>query len=93
MGIGYWENMDRWYAADGATTFVGTNLSPLSERFLVQSEDDCKQCQHTSSPLGNGAIVETSDKKILVLRRSNRVGEFPGYLVFPGGHPEPLPCG
>nr|GLL40840.1 nudix hydrolase 9 [Ipomoea trifida]GLL41058.1 nudix hydrolase 9 [Ipomoea trifida]GLL44306.1 nudix hydrolase 9 [Ipomoea trifida] len=74
-------------------TFVGTNLSPLSERFLVQSEDDCKQCQHTSSPLGNGAIVETSDKKILVLRRSNRVGEFPGYLVFPGGHPEPLPCG
>lgn len=41
-----------------------------------------------STPLGNGAIVETSDKKILVLRRSNRVGEFPGYFVFPGGHPE-----
>nr|GMD67147.1 nudix hydrolase 9 [Ipomoea batatas] len=74
-------------------TFVGTNLSPLWKRFLVQSEDDCKQCQHTSSPLGNGAIVETSDKKILVLRRSNRVGEFPGYLVFPGGHPEPNEVG
>lgn len=50
--------------------------------------DDCKQCQHTSSPLGNGAIVQTSDNMILVLQRSNNVGEFPGYLVFPGGHPE-----
>ncbi|XWS74190.1 hypothetical protein CRYUN_Cryun02cG0194800 [Craigia yunnanensis] len=45
-------------------------------------------CQHTSSPLGNGAIVETSDKKIVVLQRSNNVGEFPGHFVFPGGHPE-----
>ncbi|CAH9073025.1 unnamed protein product [Cuscuta europaea] len=74
-------------------TFVGTNLSPLWENFLVQSEDDCWQCQHTSSPLGNGAVVETSDKKILVLRRSNNVGEFPGYFVFPGGHPEPNEVG
>nr|GEY31534.1 NUDIX hydrolase 9 [Tanacetum cinerariifolium] len=74
-------------------TFVGTNLNPLWERFLVPSEDDCKQCQHTSSPLGNGAIVKTSDNKILVLQRSNNVGEFPGYLVFPGGHPEPEEVG
>ncbi|KAL3325214.1 hypothetical protein AABB24_039026 [Solanum stoloniferum] len=69
-------------------TFVGTNLSPMWERFLVPSEDDCIQCQHTSSPLGNGAVVETSDRRILVLQRSNKVGEFPGYFVFPGGHPE-----
>ncbi|KAK1420789.1 hypothetical protein QVD17_22655 [Tagetes erecta] len=74
-------------------TFVGTNLNPQWERFLVSSEDDCKQCQHTSSPLGNGAIVETVDNKILVLQRSNNVGEFPGYLVFPGGHPEPEEVG
>ncbi|KAG5578622.1 hypothetical protein H5410_058756 [Solanum commersonii] len=69
-------------------TFVGTNLSPMWERFLVPSEDDCIQCQHTSSPLGNGAVMETSDRRILVLQRSNKVGEFPGYFVFPGGHPE-----
>ncbi|GKG10680.1 NUDIX hydrolase 9, partial [Tanacetum coccineum] len=25
--------------------------------------------------------------------RSNNVGEFPGYLVFPGGHPEPEEVG
>lgn len=74
-------------------TFVGTNLSPLWERFLVSSEDDSVLCQHTSSPLGNGAVVETIDNKILVLQRSNNVGEFPGYFVFPGGHPEPQEVG
>ncbi|KAJ0979418.1 hypothetical protein J5N97_014892 [Dioscorea zingiberensis] len=74
-------------------TFVGTNLNPSWEMFLVPSEDDIIRCQHTSSPLGNGAVVETSDKKILVLQRSNNVGEFPGYFVFPGGHSEPLEVG
>ncbi|XP_010033178.2 nudix hydrolase 9 isoform X1 [Eucalyptus grandis] len=74
-------------------TFVGTNLNPLWERFLVPSQEDTIRCQHTSSPLGNGAIVETSDNKILVLRRSNNVGEFPGHFVFPGGHPEPQEIG
>ncbi|XP_054813182.1 nudix hydrolase 9 isoform X2 [Prosopis cineraria] len=74
-------------------TFVGTNLSHLWERFLVPSEDDSILCQHTASPLGNGAIVETIDKKILVLQRSNNVGEFPGHFVFPGGHPEPHEIG
>ncbi|XP_052197701.1 nudix hydrolase 9 isoform X2 [Diospyros lotus] len=54
---------------------------------------DCKQCQHTSSPLGNGAVVETSDKRIIVLQRSYNVGEFPGHYVFPGGHPEPQEVG
>ncbi|XP_050935398.1 nudix hydrolase 9 isoform X3 [Cucumis melo] len=74
-------------------TFVGTNLSPLWERFLVPSEDDSISCQHSSSPLGNGAIVETSDGKIVLLKRSNNVGEFPGHFVFPGGHPEPQELG
>ncbi|CAL9099435.1 unnamed protein product [Musa textilis] len=74
-------------------TFVGTNLSPLWERFLVPSTVDSLVRQHTSSPLGNGAIVETSDGKILVLQRSYNVGEFPGYFVFPGGHSEPQEIG
>ncbi|KAG6681574.1 hypothetical protein I3842_13G100600 [Carya illinoinensis] len=74
-------------------TFMGTNLNPLWEKFLVPSEDDSICCQHTSSPLGNGAIVETSDNKIIVLRRSSNVGEFPGHFVFPGGHPEPQEIG
>lgn len=74
-------------------TFVGTNLNPLWEKFLFPSEDDSMCCQYTSSPLGNGAIVETIDKKILVLQRSYNVGEFPGYFVFPGGHSEPQEIG
>ncbi|KAL3850722.1 hypothetical protein ACJIZ3_012604 [Penstemon smallii] len=74
-------------------TFVGTNLNPLWKRFLFPSEDDWKRCQHTSNPLGNGAIVETSDKAIVVLQRSTNVGEFPGHFVFPGGHPEPQEVG
>nr|XP_019710191.1 nudix hydrolase 9 isoform X6 [Elaeis guineensis] len=74
-------------------TFVGTNLNPLWEKFLIPSEDDSVRCQHTSSPLGNGAIVETSDNRILVLQRSYNVGEFPGYFVFPGGHSEPEELG
>ncbi|KAA8543924.1 hypothetical protein F0562_021899 [Nyssa sinensis] len=77
----------------GGHILHGTNLSPLWEKFLVPSEDDCRQCQHTSSPVGNAAIVETSDKRILVLQRSNNVGEFPGHFVFPGGHPEPQEVG
>ncbi|KAK9157948.1 hypothetical protein Scep_004522 [Stephania cephalantha] len=74
-------------------TFVGTNLNVMWKKFLVPSEDDFIQCQHTASPLGNGAIVETVDKKIVVLQRSNHVGEFPGHFVFPGGHPEPQEIG
>lgn len=30
---------------------------------------------------------------MLVLQRSNNVGEFPGHYVFPGGHPEPEEIG
>ncbi|XP_072958803.1 nudix hydrolase 9 [Typha angustifolia] len=74
-------------------TFVGTNLNPLWEKFLISSEDDTLRCQHMSNPLGNGAIVESSDKRILILQRSYNVGEFPGYFVFPGGHSEPQEIG
>ncbi|XP_020552621.1 nudix hydrolase 9 isoform X4 [Sesamum indicum] len=55
--------------------------------------DDWRRCQHTSNPLGNGAIVETSDQEIVVLQRSTNVGEFPRHFVFPGGHPEPQEVG
>ena len=44
---------------------------------------------HLSSPLGNAAIVETKDKKVVLLKRSKNVGECPDTIVCPGGHPEP----
>ncbi|CAI0452089.1 unnamed protein product [Linum tenue] len=56
---------------------------------VVLTVVDVIKCQHTASPLGNGAIVVTADNEIVVLRRSDNVGEFAGHLVFPGGHPEP----
>ncbi|KAL4189140.1 hypothetical protein AMTRI_Chr08g163980 [Amborella trichopoda] len=74
-------------------TFVGTNLSPLWEKFLISDENDSICGQHTASPLGNGAVVESADGKILVLQRSYNVGEFPGHYVFPGGHSEPQEIG
>ncbi|EFJ37819.1 hypothetical protein SELMODRAFT_163872 [Selaginella moellendorffii] len=74
-------------------TFVGTNLSPKWEKFLSPSTDDVLRCKHTSSPLGNGAIVETLDSQIILLQRSSNVGEYPGHLVFPGGHSEPSEIG
>lgn len=63
-------------------------LSIILSAPIFLFSDDSVLCQHTASPLGNGAIVEVIDKKILVLQRSNNVGEFPGHFVFPGGHPE-----
>ncbi|KAL2644806.1 hypothetical protein R1flu_012393 [Riccia fluitans] len=74
-------------------TFTGTNLSSKWQEFLVPSGDDLERCRHTGDPLGNAAVVETTDGKIVVLQRSADVGEFPGTLVFPGGHPEPEEAG
>ncbi|OIW08602.1 hypothetical protein TanjilG_03278 [Lupinus angustifolius] len=75
----------------GCTLHNGGGSDP--EPRLCLQLDDPVLCQHTSSPLGNGAVVETLDNKIIVLQRSNNVGEFPGHFVFPGGHPEPQEIG
>lgn len=66
----------------------GVSLDQNNSSFNLIGLDDSVRCQHMSNPLGNGAIVETSDQKIIVLQRSHNVGEFPGYYVFPGGHSE-----
>jgi len=42
-----------------------------------------------SNAIGNLAIVATIDKQIVLLKRSNKVATFRGYLDCPGGHPEP----
>ncbi|OWM68843.1 hypothetical protein CDL15_Pgr025030 [Punica granatum] len=75
-----------------ASLFNGKKFR-INDDGLKLKGNDPVRCQHTSSPLGNGAVVETSDKRIVILRRSNNVGEFPGHFVFPGGHPEPEEAG
>ncbi|KHN22007.1 Nudix hydrolase 9 [Glycine soja] len=71
-------------------TFVGTNLSPMWERFLFPSE----------GIKGKGMRVELCSLWICLLLfhpffdlNCNNVGEFPGHFVFPGGHPEPQEIG
>lgn len=57
---------------------------------VLLDADDVALCRHIASNLGNGAVVETSDNRVLVLQRGTDVGECPGQPVFPGGHPEVL---
>jgi 8-oxo-dGTP pyrophosphatase MutT (NUDIX family) len=77
-------------------SFMGTNLCDEWASLLQESAVEktaSKMCNDSACflacPLGNGAVVETSDGKVLLLKRSDNVGECPGMVVFPGGHPEP----
>eukprot|EP00871_Galdieria_phlegrea_P000904 jgi/Galph1/1814/GphlegSOOS_G493.1 len=60
--------------------------SPLT--FLMSPEKGSPE-KHLSRSLGNAAIVVTTDKYIVLLERSSKVGEGAGRWVLPGGHPEP----
>lgn len=42
-----------------------------------------------SSPLGNCAIVESSNNKIALITRAKGSGEYSGYIDTPGGHANP----
>ena len=61
-------------------SFLGTNCAPNWEQLDPTT---------MASPLGNAAIVETEDEKVVLLKRSGSVGEMPHTVVMPGGHPEP----
>ena len=63
--------------------FLGTNMSPNWHELKPEN---------LASPLGNAAIVETTDQKVVLLKRSQNVGECPDTIVCPGGHPEPEMC-
>ncbi|KAE8607444.1 hypothetical protein XENTR_v10011187 [Xenopus tropicalis] len=70
--------------------FLGTNWSgnakALQERGGREHGDPEA---YLAQPLGVGAALQCSDGRFVLLRRSNRVGEAPGLLDIPGGHPEP----
>lgn len=61
-------------------SFLGTNCGSRWQKLKPL---------HLASPLGNVAVVETSDHHVILLQRSALVGEMPNTLVMPGGHPEP----
>ena len=65
--------------------FLGTNCAP-NNWYEFGAEN-------LASPLGNAAIVETIDQKVVLLKRSQNVGECPDTIVCPGGHAEPKVIG
>ena len=71
-------------------SYIGTNCSEIRETLieLGQSLHGHSQVSMSDS-IGVGALLLSSDNKIMLIRRSSRVGEHCGKLDLPGGHPEP----
>jgi 8-oxo-dGTP pyrophosphatase MutT (NUDIX family) len=68
-------------------SMVGTNSSAR------WSELERHDPSLLANPVGNSAIVETSDGCVVLLQRSKTLLEAPGLWVFPGGHAEPKAVG
>eukprot|EP00736_Rhodelphis_marinus_P009717 Rmarinus@m.6312 len=69
-------------------SFLGSNMAD-SWKEIVNTHG----VEYLASPLGNGAILETTDGKIPLIQRSLLVGEGCGLYALPGGHPEPASAG
>lgn len=70
--------------------FVGTNLAKTAMQLREQGDQDFGNSQaYLAEPLGVGAVLQTADDNFVFLRRSLCVGEAPGKIDVPGGHPEP----
>ncbi|XP_070622321.1 uridine diphosphate glucose pyrophosphatase NUDT22 [Erythrolamprus reginae] len=70
--------------------FVGTNLAETAGQLREKGHKDFGNSQaYLAEPLGVGAMVHTADDNFVFMRRSLRVGEAPGKIDVPGGHPEP----
>ena len=71
-------------------SFLGTNYGSFVQMLIQDGITNCGDGRaYMSDPLGVGAVCLTSDEKIVLIRRSMHVGEFPGFFDVPGGHPEP----
>ncbi|XP_030074325.1 uridine diphosphate glucose pyrophosphatase NUDT22 isoform X1 [Microcaecilia unicolor] len=70
--------------------FIGTNWSSQAAYLQQQGQADFEDSQaYLAEPLGVGAMLHTADDYFVFLRRSLHVGEAPGLIDIPGGHPEP----
>lgn len=70
--------------------FLGTNWSENSKSLANDGVRDFQDSQaYMSDPLGVGAIVLTTDNKVMFLKRSKHCAEAPELWDVPGGHPEP----
>lgn len=71
--------------------YVCTNMNNDYRRFLSDYGKREYANEHAcfSDAFGVGSVVETSDNKLVFIRRSYQVYEDPGHLDTPGGHAEP----
>lgn len=70
--------------------FLGTNWSGEASALQERGGQEFGDTQaYLAQPLGVGAALQCTDGRFVMLRRSHRVGEAPGQLDVPGGHPEP----
>lgn len=70
--------------------FLGTNWSGEASALQEKGGRECGDTEaYLAQPLGVGAALQCKDDRFVLLRRSYRVGEAPGQLDVPGGHPEP----
>lgn len=71
--------------------YICTNMNNENWRFLSDygSREYANEHACFSDALGVGSVVETSDNKLIFIRRSHQVYEDPGRLDTPGGHAEP----
>ncbi|XP_069824359.1 uridine diphosphate glucose pyrophosphatase NUDT22 [Dendropsophus ebraccatus] len=70
--------------------FLGTNWSGEASALQERGGQEFGDPQaYLAQPLGVGAALQCKDGLFVMLRRSHRVGEAPGLLDVPGGHPEP----
>ncbi|XP_056383176.1 uridine diphosphate glucose pyrophosphatase NUDT22 isoform X2 [Hyla sarda] len=70
--------------------FLGTNWSGEASALQERGGQEFGDPQaYLAQPLGVGAALQCKDGRFVMLRRSHRVGEAPGLIDVPGGHPEP----
>ena len=70
--------------------FIGTNCAPFADKLVMDGINDYSDPgSYLSNPVGVGGLLETDEKDLVFIRRSNTCAEMPGLIDRPGGHPEP----
>lgn len=75
--------------------FVATNGAAKEDaefaRYLMSRGKEFygNEFAYFASPVGNCAVVESSDGKIALIKRSEEMYEYPGFYDTPGGHANP----
>lgn len=83
--------LDLYIGLTDYKTFIGVNMNKkLSDQLKVDGLREFNDIYYYfPKPIGVGATIETSDKKFILILRSDKVLEEAGKIDNVGGHPEP----